>query len=117
MPCDWRKFLTFASSIFILTAAQLVLGQGVHEHPAPSRLGVVSFPTSCQPAVQADFDRAVALLHSFSYVPAHDAFRGVTQKDPSCCHGVLGPGDDELPPALATAASGLRESCAGTSEA
>jgi hypothetical protein len=40
-----------------------------HEHPEQmpvgARLGSVSFATSCQPQVQADFNRAVALLHSF----------------------------------------------------
>jgi hypothetical protein len=40
-----------------------------HEHaehmPMGTRLGSVSFETSCQPQVQAGFNRAVALLHSF----------------------------------------------------
>lgn len=90
MPCQWRKFLRFASSIFVLTAAQLLPGQGVHERAAPAKLGEVSFPTSCNPVVQADFDRAIALLHSFTYGSAHDAFRDVTQKDPSCAMAYWG---------------------------
>jgi hypothetical protein len=32
---------------------------------APERLGKVNFPTSCSPALQAQFERAVALEHSF----------------------------------------------------
>ena len=40
-----------------------------HDHPEggkpPDRLGTVHFPTSCSPEVEKDFDRAVALLHSF----------------------------------------------------
>ena len=29
------------------------------------KLGKVSFPTSCDPKVQAQFERGVAMLHSF----------------------------------------------------
>lgn len=48
------------------------------------RLGAVSFPVSCAPSVQADFNRAVALLHSFQYEIAEQAFAEVAQKDPQC---------------------------------
>jgi hypothetical protein len=34
--------------------------------------------------VQPRFERAVALLHSFAYAPAEDAFREVTAADPDC---------------------------------
>jgi hypothetical protein len=36
----------------------------------PERLGTVSFAVSCTPAVQADFNRGVALLHDFWYAEA-----------------------------------------------
>src|SRR5215510_6847473 len=39
------------------------------------QLGKVSFRTSCDPKVQADFDRAVAMLHSFWYSYGEKAFR------------------------------------------
>jgi tetratricopeptide (TPR) repeat protein len=55
-----------------------------HEHPAPERLGRVHFATSCSPGVSAAFDRAVALLHSFSFSTAKQAFDDVLIKDPSC---------------------------------
>lgn len=58
--------------------------QEEHDHPAPETLGTVSFPTSCQPQTQAEFDRAVALLHSFAYRAAEDAFRSVAVRDPQC---------------------------------
>lgn len=44
----------------------------------------VNFQTSCAPAVRGDFNRAVALLHSFWFAQAVDAFNGVLVKDPSC---------------------------------
>jgi hypothetical protein len=84
MLCHWRKFFRLVVPIFVVTVAQALPVQEAHQHPVPEKLGEVSFPTSCKPAVQPDLDRAVALLHSFTYMPAHDAFRDVAQKDPSC---------------------------------
>ena len=55
-----------------------------HHHGRPEKLGTVSFPTSCAPAVQARFARAVALLHSFWYDEAEKAFNEVAAADPSC---------------------------------
>jgi tetratricopeptide (TPR) repeat protein len=57
-----------------------------HEHGAPdaAALGNVDFPTSCTPAVQSDFNRAVALLHSFWYKKSEEAFLAVAKADPSC---------------------------------
>ena len=55
-----------------------------HEHPVPEKLGRVTFATSCTPAVQQQFERAVALLHSFAYSAAEQAFRDVIKADPRC---------------------------------
>jgi tetratricopeptide (TPR) repeat protein len=55
-----------------------------HSHPAPEKLGTVHFGSSCAPAVQGQFDRAVALLHSFAYDSAAKAFRDIAAQDPSC---------------------------------
>lgn len=55
-----------------------------HDHPIPEKLGTVSFPNSCKPQVQTEFNRAVALLHSFAYQPAETAFHHVIQQDPDC---------------------------------
>ena len=58
--------------------------QEAHNHGAPEKLGMVSFRTSCMPDVQQQFDRGVALLHSFAYTAADDAFRSVAEQDPRC---------------------------------
>jgi tetratricopeptide (TPR) repeat protein len=57
-----------------------------HDHAGspPEKLGTVHFATSCSPDVQPGFDRAVALLHSFWFSQAREAFTGVLAKDPSC---------------------------------
>jgi hypothetical protein len=36
-----------------------------HDELTDQQLGTVHFPVSCAPAVQKDFDRGIALLHSF----------------------------------------------------
>jgi tetratricopeptide (TPR) repeat protein len=51
---------------------------------APEQLGTVSFANSCRPAVQADFNRGVALLHSFWLNEAGKMFRKVVAADPDC---------------------------------
>ena len=70
---------------FLLLLVQVAMtAQEQHSHPAPEQLGKVSFPTSCHASVQAPFERAVALLHSFAYAEAETAFRKVAEKDPHC---------------------------------
>jgi tetratricopeptide (TPR) repeat protein len=58
--------------------------QETHSHPPPEKLGKVSFATSCAPRVAGDFERSVALLHSFAYTAAEQAFRNVAAADPAC---------------------------------
>jgi len=48
------------------------------------KLGAVRFPTSCTPAAQRQFERAVALLHSFWFSESSKAFAAIAQTDPSC---------------------------------
>src|SRR5947199_4897662 len=55
--------------------------------PAPGDLrasGKVTFPVSCVPAVQSEFARGVALLHSFFYEEARRVFASVAEQDPKC---------------------------------
>jgi hypothetical protein len=61
-----------------------------HDHPAPEKLGRVSFPTSCVPAVAPKFERAVALLHSFAYAASRQAFADVAAADPHCAMAFWG---------------------------
>jgi tetratricopeptide (TPR) repeat protein len=60
------------------------LGAQIHDHPAPEKLGSVSFPVSCNARTQPEFNRAVALLHSFAYSAAEDAFHKISERDPQC---------------------------------
>jgi tetratricopeptide (TPR) repeat protein len=55
-----------------------------------SKVGTVQFPTSCDPAVQKQFERAVALMHSFFYEEARREFNEVAAKDPECAMAYWG---------------------------
>jgi tetratricopeptide (TPR) repeat protein len=68
-----------------LLSVSTLWGQGDHQHhQGLSGLGSVTFPTSCTPAVRAQFTRAVALLHSFGYEESRRSFTEVASLDPAC---------------------------------
>ena len=68
----------------LLLSLSLARAQETHSHNAPEQLGHVSFPISCSPAVQQQFNRGVALLHSFAYTTAKDAFQRIGKLDARC---------------------------------
>ena len=81
------KRFTLISIVLIAVCATFVTPVAAqHEHPAgdTGKLGKVNFPVSCDPAVQPQFNSAVAMLHSFWYEKASDTFSAVTEKDPAC---------------------------------
>ena len=61
-----------------------------HATPAQEKLGNVSFPISCTPAAQEQFNVAVAMLHSFWYDEAEKTFRQVAVTDPNCAMAYWG---------------------------
>ncbi|HET6469934.1 MAG TPA: hypothetical protein VFG43_16290 [Geminicoccaceae bacterium] len=58
--------------------------------PVPAALGEVHFPVTCAPEVQAAFDDAMKLQHSFWYQAADEAFADVLRRDPSCAMALWG---------------------------
>ena len=50
----------------------------------PEKLGQVDFPVSCNAAAQKEFNRAMALSHSFWFDPAKKSFAKVLELDPQC---------------------------------
>src|SRR5215467_10526833 len=54
------------------------------------RLGEVNFSISCSPAAQTQFNRAVALLHSFFFPETVKAFAAVVEMEPSCAMAYWG---------------------------
>src|SRR5437879_1021227 len=60
------------------------------------KLGKLSFPTSCDPKVQAEFERGVAMIHSYWFLIARRTFEGVLQQDPNCAIAYWGIAMDQL---------------------
>ena len=75
--------LTSLALLFLVSVA----GGAQHEH---DRLGSVTFPTSCDPRVQADFERGVAMLHSYWFNYAGKVFQSVLERDPTCAMAYWG---------------------------
>jgi hypothetical protein len=74
------RFIMFLIAL-VLPGALLGLTQA--EQPrSPEKLGSVSFSTSC--SSRAQFNRAVALMHSFQFARAIDSFHAILVSDPSC---------------------------------
>ena len=67
-PEDWSVKMIGARVIAgtLLTLAASFLAQK-HQHGTAEKLGTVHFSTSCNAGAQKDFNRAVALLHSFQF--------------------------------------------------
>jgi tetratricopeptide (TPR) repeat protein len=83
-------------SFGVATVAGMEITSEPHHHAdsaagtAPEQLGRVSFANSCSPAVQAVFERGVALLHSFWWQEGERTFREVLERDPKCAIATWG---------------------------
>ena len=55
-----------------------------HQHGKGEKLGAVHFVTSCNEGAQKEFERAVALLHSFQFNHAIQGFNTVLTSDATC---------------------------------
>src|SRR5258708_204087 len=65
--------------------APLALCQEDHHHAlTEEEVGSVHFSTSCAKDLAGSFNRAVALLHSFQYEQARQAFTEISDRDPQC---------------------------------
>jgi tetratricopeptide (TPR) repeat protein len=81
-----RALTVIAAVSTVLTTPSLVRAQHEeHGGAAPTeKLGTVSFANSCAPALGADIDRAVALLHSFEFRTAIEGFEAVLAREETC---------------------------------
>ena len=71
------------AAAFCVGVVSAAFGQERHNHSgtSSSELGIVNFPNSGATAAQEPFQRAVALLHSFEYESAADAFQAAQKAD------------------------------------
>jgi hypothetical protein len=74
-------------TVFFIGSALLMPALGfaqADDHASPEKLGSVTFSTSCSGEAQTQFNRAVALLHSFQFARAVEGFNAALAIDPSC---------------------------------
>ncbi len=95
MNTQLRRIL-LAVGLTAATFASGAIGQ------SDEKLGKVVFPTSCDPKVQAEFDRGVAMLHSYWFLIARRKFESILQQDPTCAMAYWGVAMDYLGNTLAT---------------
>lgn len=70
------------AAVLLILAASRSLTQ--EQHRNGEKLGSVYFATSCNEVAQKEFDRAVALLHSFQFSRAIEGFNSVLAEDATC---------------------------------
>jgi tetratricopeptide (TPR) repeat protein len=75
---------SFATSAVVAYALVFGAQHQDHAHGPDEKLGTVAFETSCTARAQTAFNRAVALLHSFEFPRAIEAFGATLKADPSC---------------------------------
>jgi hypothetical protein len=78
-----------AATLLVLAAVVPAVAQE-HQHGQDEKLGAVHFVTSCDTAAQDEFNRAVALLHSFQFSRGIEGFNAVLAKDPDCAMAYWG---------------------------
>jgi tetratricopeptide (TPR) repeat protein len=78
-----RSSISVLATILFFTL--LTFSQEGHHHElAEEEVGSVHFSTSCRADLAGSFNRAVALLHSFQYEQARQAFTEIAGQDPQC---------------------------------
>jgi tetratricopeptide (TPR) repeat protein len=71
-----------ASLLFV--ASVWADAEPVKQARSPEKFGRVLFKTSCSPEAQKQFERALAMLHSFFFPETIKTFSAIPETDPSC---------------------------------
>ena len=81
-----KPMILLLAGAFVVTCAPESFAQHEqHAMPADSiGSASVKFETSCAPAVKDEFNKGVALLHSFWFPEAIKTFEGILARDPNC---------------------------------
>jgi hypothetical protein len=84
------RFQLALFSVALALAAPAAAQEHEHGGMAGEKLGTVHFATSCSPAAQPQFDRAVALMHSFEFGAAIDGYTAAAKTDSGCAMAYWG---------------------------
>ena len=88
---DRRPSRALRSCVSAILAASLGAAVGLAQHGHGSEgVGTAHMETSCAPATQASFDRALAVLHNFWYARALTQFQEIQKADPECAMAYWG---------------------------
>jgi len=80
-----REWLALVVTLTVISVPARADEHSEHAHFGDmGQVGKVHFPTSCSPRVQPQFERAVAMLHSFWYPEAEKSFQSIAQADRQC---------------------------------
>jgi tetratricopeptide (TPR) repeat protein len=84
-----RRIFFAAAMIVPLLLCSLPAGIAAHSPRATTQqraeqFGKVNFPTNCSQSAQSTMERGLALLHSFQYQEAEQAFTNAARLDPKC---------------------------------
>ena len=79
----------FQKAGIIFASTLIALSHGP-AHADEERLGEVNLPISCTPAAQQQFNRALAMQHSFFFPETVKAFTALAEKEPSCAMAYWG---------------------------
>jgi hypothetical protein len=79
-----RIFPCFAAGLAVVLSGGCADEARGQEQHAGHALGTVDFPVNCSRQAQAEFNRAVALLHHMTYPQAREAFERAATTDPYC---------------------------------
>jgi hypothetical protein len=86
-----RAFVAAAAVLLTVPAFAAYSQEHAPSQAAPTeKLGTVHFATSCNPRVAPQFDRAVALLHSFEFGASIKGFNEVLAADSTCAMAYWG---------------------------
>ena len=79
----------FSASLMLMSSLGVAGLLAQHGHGSEG-VGTAHMETSCAPAVQARFDRALAVLHNFWYARALTQFQEIQKADPECAMAYWG---------------------------
>jgi hypothetical protein len=93
-----RAPLLVAALLFAARPLAAQMDMAEHGGKPPAQLGHVHFPSSCNAAAAASIERGVALLHSFWYEEAGQAFQAAAAADSTCALAYWGQATSILHP-------------------
>jgi tetratricopeptide (TPR) repeat protein len=78
-----RALFVMCLIVLIPLSSSTVFARSDHS-VSSEKLGTVHFSTSCSSVTEPEFNRAVALMHSFQFARAIESFHAILASDPSC---------------------------------